>query len=303
MFPSSETNILKTLIFTAMALSAFAANSVLCRLALGSEAIDAGSFTSIRLISGSVTLFLILIVKKNINLRMTHGSWLSSMMLFVYAVTFSFAYITLDTGTGALILFGSVQTTMILLSVLYGNRLHISEWVGILVAFGGFIYLIFPGISTPSAFGFTLMSLSGIAWGVYTLRGRGSDDPLRDTAYNFFKTIPFILVLLLIVLGRGEGNVSSEGFYYAVVSGGLTSGVGYSIWYIALKGLTATQAAVVQLSVPVIAAAGGVVFVSEEVTLRLLIATVLILGGILLVVLGRYYFSEIKTQKKQVEAP
>lgn len=282
----------KTIIFTGLALIAFAANSVLCRLALGEEAIDASSFTIIRLLSGAIVLLAIISINKNKAGSSTRGSWSASLMLFLYAITFSFAYITLDTGTGALILFGSVQITMILLSLLSGNRLHLSEWMGVLIAFTGFVYLIFPELTTPSLTGFLLMTVAGIAWGIYTLKGRGSDNALMDTAYNFLRTFPLIAILIIITVK--DAHYSTEGILLAVLSGGIASGIGYTIWYIALGGLSATQAAVVQLSVPVIAALGGVIFVSEEVTLRLTVSASMILGGILIVVLGKYYFVQLR---------
>lgn len=209
-------------------------------------------------------------------------------MLFLYAITFSYAYISLDTGTGALILFGSVQITMILWSLISGTRLHFTEWAGVAIAFVGFVYLILPGVTTPSTVGFLLMTLAGISWGIYTLKGRGSKYPLMDTAYNFLRTMP--LVILLAIITVNNAHYSVEGILLAMVSGGITSGIGYTIWYIALGGLSSTQAAVLQLSVPVIAATGGVVLVSEAITFRLVISAALVLGGILVVVLGRTYF-------------
>lgn len=276
---------------TAAALIAFAANSVLCRLALGEDLIDAAGFSVLRLLSGALVLLLILKVNPNKNHRQAEskGSWFASLMLFVYAVAFSYAYMSLDTGTGALILFGAVQITIIFLSILSGNRLKLSEIVGVLIAFGGFVYLILPNITTPSINGFLLMSLSGVAWGVYTLKGRGSVSPLGDTAYNFFRSVPLVLVLAIITLK--DMQLSSEGVLLAVLSGGIASGVGYAIWYMALKGLSATVAAVVQLLVPVIAALGGVIFVSEAISIDLIVSGVLILGGIGVVVLGRYFAS------------
>lgn len=286
----------KTTILTGLALIAFAANSVLCRLALGNEAIDAASFTVIRLLSGAIVLFLIIrFTQKNTELS-TNGSWIASLMLFLYAITFSYAYISLDTGTGALILFGSVQITMILLSLISGTRLHYTEWAGVIIAFTGFVYLILPGVTTPSTVGFLLMAAAGVAWGIYTLKGRGSQNPLMDTAYNFFRTIP--LVILLTIITISHANYSSEGVLLALLSGGITSGIGYTIWYIALGGLSATQAAVLQLLVPVIAALGGVIFVSETITVRLTISAAMVIGGILMVVLGKYYFTQHKSDAK-----
>ncbi|MCH7506656.1 MAG: DMT family transporter [Proteobacteria bacterium] len=279
-----------------MALIAFAANSVLCRLALGEETIDAASFTVIRLLSGALVLLAILAFSNDKEASASKGSWSASLMLFVYAVAFSFAYISLDTGTGALILFGSVQITMILLSLVSGNRLHLSEWVGVIIAFTGFVYLVLPEVTSPSVMGFLLMIAAGIAWGMYTLKGRGSAHPLKDTAYNFLRTIPLVIILLVITIQ--DAHYSAAGVLLAVLSGGIASGIGYTIWYIALGGLSTTQAAVVQLSVPVIAAFGGVLFVSEAITARLTLSASMVLGGILLVVLGRFYFVQRKLNTK-----
>lgn len=286
----------KTTILTGLALIAFAANSVLCRLALKDEVIDAASFTIIRLLSGAIVLFLIIISTQKITRLSANGSWLASLMLFVYAITFSYAYISLDTGTGALILFGSVQITMILLSLIAGDRLHYIEWAGVIIAFTGFVYLILPGVTAPSPMGFMLMAAAGIAWGIYTLKGRGSQNPLMDTAYNFLRTIP--LVILLTIITVSNANYSSEGILLALLSGGITSGIGYTIWYIALGGLSATQAAVLQLLVPIIAAFGGVIFAAEAITGRLTISAAMVLGGILIVVLGKYYISQYKINAK-----
>jgi drug/metabolite transporter (DMT)-like permease len=275
------------MIFTCLALIAFAANSVLCRMALGEKTIDASGFTILRLLSGAIVLFIILKFKNKKNNNKSKGSWMASIMLFLYAITFSFAYLTLDTGTGALILFGSVQTTMILLSLISGDRLHITEWAGVTIAFLGFVYLILPAVTTPSVIGFLLMSVAGMAWGIYTLKGRSSESPMMDTAYNFIRSIPFIIILAILTIQNT--HYTSEGILLAVLSGGLASSIGYVIWYKALGGLSAVQAAVVQLLVPAIAAFGGVIFISEIITLRLALSALMILGGILSVVLGRYY--------------
>ena len=292
--------LIKTILFTVLALIAFAANSVLCRLALGENAIDASTFTIVRLLSGAIVLTVIISIgkikaKANSN-SSTKGSWPASIALFIYAITFSFAYVTLDTATGALILFGSVQITMILMSIFSGNRLHISEWFGMALAFTGFVYLILPGITTPSVIGFFLMTVSGIAWGIYTLKGRGSQNPIMDTAFNFLRTMPFVIILAVITIKYA--HYSSEGILLAVLSGSIASGIGYMIWYSALSGLSVTQAAVLQLLVPVIAAVGGVIFVSESISLRLTVSSAMILGGILMVVLGRYYYLQLKTVGK-----
>jgi drug/metabolite transporter (DMT)-like permease len=289
-------NATRTLKFIIFALIAFAANSVLTRLALGANTIDAPSYTVIRLLSGTLVLLTISKISNNKNGYSSKGSWFSSILLFLYAITFSFAFITLDTGTGALILFGSVQITMIILSLISGNRLHISEWLGVFISFAGFVHLVTPGVTTPSITGLLLMIVAGMAWGLYTLKGRDSDNPLADTTNNFLRTTPMVLVLAIITIHNA--HYSFEGIVLAILSGALASGIGYTIWYIALGSISATQAAVVQLSVPVIAALGGVVFASDAITLRLTLSALMILGGILLVVLGRYYFVQLKLEKK-----
>lgn len=279
----SNISLTKTLLFTGFALIAFAANSVLCRLALGEEAIDASSFTVVRLLSGIIMLLLILKISNSDQKSTSYGSWPAAFMLFLYAGAFSFAYITLDTGTGALILFGAVQLTMIFVALTKGDRLRISAWAGVLIAFSGLVYLVLPGVSAPSMIGFLLMTIAGIAWGVYTLIGKRSANPLADTALNFTKTLPFILILAIFTISNIQ--LSPKGVILAVMSGALASGIGYTVWYTALGGLSATQAAVVQLLVPVFAAAGGVVFISEAITLRLFISAFMILGGVTLVLI------------------
>ena len=294
---------MQIIVSTIFALLAFAGNSVLCRLALGTNAIDAASYTIIRLLSGIIVLIVAINLTKklrasqpNSNLNeSSKGSWLAATMLFIYAVTFSYGYISLDTGTGALVLFGAVQMTMILTSVILGNRLHFSEWSGLFIAFSGFVYLVIPSLTTPSLMGFFLMTISGIAWGFYTLTGRSSKNPLGDTAYNFLRTLPFVLVLLIFTFK--DSSISSEGVLLAVLSGAIASGAGYFVWYIALRELSVTQAAVVQLLVPIIAAIGGVIFTSELITLRLVESSVLVLGGILTVIIGRNYFVTSASKK------
>ena len=282
--PESGMHIAKPIALTTLALIAFAANSVLCRLALGGGTIDAVGFTSIRLLSGALVLLCILKLSDSTKTN-TKGSWSAAFMLFLYAATFSFAYLTLNTGTGALILFGSVQITMILRSLFSGNRLLPIEWMGVVTAFSGIVYLVLPGVTAPSLTGFSLMTSAGIAWGLYTLKGRDSTYPLSDTTYNFLRSMPFVIILALFFLKNAY--LTREGVLLAVISGGITSGIGYTLWYMALRGITATQAAVVQLSVPVIAGFGGVVFVSEQISLRLTFSALLTLGGILMVILGR----------------
>jgi drug/metabolite transporter (DMT)-like permease len=220
------------------------------------------------------------------------GSWLAGLMLFTYACSFSFAYNLLGAAMGALILFGVVQISMIGFSSLSGNRLHFIEWFGVVIAFIGFIYLVLPGLSAPPFLGVILMMLSGFAWAVYSLKGQQSSQALMDTAYNFLRTLPFVAVLTLLTFETA--HFSFEGILLAIASGGITSALGYILWYRALRDLSSTQAAVVQLLVPVITALGGIFFLSEILSTRLIIASILILGGILCVILGRYYFLTLR---------
>jgi drug/metabolite transporter (DMT)-like permease len=281
----------KIILLTILALLAFAGNSVLCRLALNDDVIDATSFTSIRLLSGVIFLLLLVAIRARKSISIKNGSWLSAFFLFLYAVAFSYAYISLDTGVGALILFGSVQVTMIAVGLVRGQSLLLVEWLGLLVAFSGLFVLLLPGASAPSFTGFILMAISGIAWGFYTLAGKGSQTPLVDTANNFLRTLPF--VVLLTVLAFDHVQISDQGIVLAIVSGTVTSGLGYAIWYSALRGLTVTQAAIIQLAVPIIAAIGGVIFSNEVITAKLLSASILVLGGVLVVIAGKHYIEKI----------
>ncbi len=283
---ASSPTVWRTLLLTSAALIAFAANSVLGRLALVEGAADAAGYTLIRLASGAAMLYIILRLRGVKGSPLRFGSWTGAGFLFLYAIAFSYAYISVETGAGAVILFGAVQLTMILYSLVMGERLHLTETAGLAIAFGGFLYLMLPGASAPPLGGFLLMALAGVAWGGYTLRGKGSATPLADTASNFIRTLPLLLVLGIVAISQLE--VTWYGAGLAVASGAITSGLGYSIWYAALAGLSATQAGVVQLLVPVIASLGGVLFVSEPLTSQLIIASLLILGGIGLVMNGRY---------------
>lgn len=276
----------KTVLLTVVALLAFAGNSVLCRLALKEGAMDAASFTAIRLSSGAAVLLLLVLLKnrKNLN-QLQQGSWLSGFSLFVYATGFSYAYLSLDTGTGALILFAAVQLTMIISELVSGRRLGSVECLGFSLAFIGLLVLLLPGAAAPSAAGFGLMAVSGVAWAYYTLAGRGSSDVLLDSSSNFLRALPFLIVLALFTLG--DINFSNYGALLAIASGVVASGLGYAIWYSALAGLTISQAAVVQLTVPIIAAGGGVLFSNELISVNLLIASSLVLGGVLLVILKK----------------
>ncbi len=208
-------------------------------------------------------------------------------MLFLYATTFSFAYVSLDTGIGALILFGAVQITMIMISLIKGTRLHVSEWLGVILAFSGFIYLVMPGLTAPSLTGFLLMATAGIAWGIYTVKGQASQNPVSDTTYNFLRTLPLVLILVMVTFPYAR--LSNEGILLAVLSGAITSGIGYAVWYMALRELSTSKAAVVQLCVPIIAAAGGILFAHETIPQRMLLASVMILGGILMVIMRKHF--------------
>lgn len=274
----------KTLVLTTLAMVAFAANSILCRLALGAGTIDAASFGTIRLASGAAMLTLVLAAGGKRN-PARHGDWTSALMLFGYVAFFSFAYLSLDAGTGALILFGAVQLTMFSAALAAGERFPALAWLGLALAASGLVYLVSPGLTAPPLAGAALMAVAGVAWGVYSLLGRGADDPLGATAGNFLRALP---LALLVSLGfAADFQATPTGVVLAVLSGAITSGLGYVIWYAALKGLSAASAATVQLSVPAIAAGGGVLMLGEPVTLRLVIASVLTLGGIAMVLLRR----------------
>lgn len=274
-----------TSIYTLIALIAFAGNSIFCRLALGEDKIDAAGFTIVRLLSGIVILMIIFLVRNRGLKSASKGSWRASFMLFMYAASFSFAYIYLDTGTGALILFGMVQITMILAGLAGGARLKPVEWIGSILAFSGFVYLVRPMLTTPSWLGSILMTAAGISWAGYTLAGKTSEHPADETAFNFLRTLPF--VLLLLAAGLKHISLSPEGVFLAIGSGTFASGIGYVLWYAALKGLSNTQAAVVQLLVPVFAAAGGIMFAGETLSFHLVFSAAVIISGILIVILAK----------------
>ncbi len=296
---------MKSFLLTLFALVAFAFNSILCRMALGKDEIDAASFTSIRLLSGAVVLLCLVgiarfcgspRVSKGDSLKLEDsplltrgllhsGNWPSAFFLFAYAVCFSFAYLGLTTGTGALILFGSVQMTMIAVSLVRGERPKILEWLGLFIAVGGLVYLVFPGLTSPPLLNSALMAAAGIAWGAYSLRGRSSQDPLADTMGNFVRSLPMIAVVAAVFYP--QIHLSNRGITLAFLSGAVASGVGYTIWYTALKFHAATRAAVLQLSVPVIAAVGGIVFLAETFSTRLLIAGIMIILGIGMTIFGK----------------
>ena len=266
----------RLVVLTSLTMMAFAGNSLLCRMALAETTIDAASFTTIRIASGALTLALLVLASGG--LRSMGGNWLSALALFAYAGGFSFAYTSLSAATGALLLFGAVQCTMISYGLFCGERLNLPQSMGVLVALGGLVGLLLPGLSAPPLVGAALMILAGVAWGVYSLRGRGASDALKETAGNFARAIPFALAVSVLGLEGLEFDPSGVGL--AILSGAVTSGLGYAIWYTVLPSLSAATAATVQLSVPVLAALGGVAFLSEPITLRLALASVAILGGV-----------------------
>lgn len=267
----------RTLALTLLAMLCFAGNSLLCRAALLHSSIDAASFTTIRIVSGALVLWLLLRVKR----APGKGNWISALALFMYAATFSFAYRTLSAGTGALLLFGAVQITMIGAGLKSGETLLKLQWLGLSLAITGLVVLLLPGLAAPPMLGALLMLCAGIAWGVYSLRGRGTGEPLQVTAGNFVRAALFAFVLS--AFNYRQLSVDIAGASYALASGALTSGVGYAIWYAALPQLNASSAATVQLSVPVIAAFGGALWLAELPSLRLIAASLAILGGIALV--------------------
>ena len=269
---------IKTVILTLLALTAFAANSIICRMALGGADIDPASFSTIRLASGAFALLVIVRLNRKESPIGHPGTWTSAAMLFLYAVSFSFAYVSLSVGTGALISFGAVQATMICAGLFKGERLHVLAWVGMFAAMSGVVYLVLPGLESPPLAGTALMVTAGVSWGVYSLRGFNVRHPIAVTSDNFLRSLPFALVVSLVMLSSLD--VTAKGLVWSVISGAITSGIGYVIWYAALQNLSTTRAATVQLFVPIIAAFGGVLFLSEQITLRLIFAAILIIGGV-----------------------
>jgi drug/metabolite transporter (DMT)-like permease len=278
---------LKTIVLTCLAMTAFAANSIFCRFALGDGAMDAGAFTLVRLVSGALALW-ILAGRNAFRPPVMDGRrpWAMPLMLAMYALFFSYAYVDLGVGTGALVLFGAVQATMIIAGVLAGERPGPVRVLGMATALIGLVYLVFPGLSAPSPLGAFLMTLAGISWGLYSLMGKQARDPVAATAFNFIWSVPIILAPVLFLSGFSPGKYfGGVGFWAAVLSGTLASGCGYVIWYAAIKGLSPARAASVQLTVPVIATVGGIFFLSEAFSIRLFIASAAILSGVALALL------------------
>lgn len=281
---------MRTALLTAAALVCFAANSILCRLALARDAIDPASFTGIRLASGALVLGLLALRPAQGTARSLFGasSWLSAAALFAYAAPFSYAYLSLGAAVGALVLFGVVQATMIGWGIARGQRPGPLVWLGLAIAMAGLVGLTAPGASAPDPIGVAAMAVAGAAWGVYTLRGRGSSiDPVRANAASFALTVPFAAILVAAsAIARGL-SASPRGALVAIASGAVASGIGYALWYAALRGLTVARAAVLQLLVPVLAAGGGILLLGEQASPRLIVAGAAILGGVAIAIRGR----------------
>jgi drug/metabolite transporter (DMT)-like permease len=272
---------LRISILTAVTLVSFAANSLICRMAFTRSEIDAASFTAIRVGAGALTLWLTVMVRQRPT-RST-GSWTSAMALFAYAGAFSWAYQSLTAGTGALLLFGAVQMTMVTTGLARGETFNARQWLTFVLALGGLVWLVLPGVSAPPIAGAGSMSIAGVAWGVYSLRGRGVQDPLAESAGNFIRaTVPAVIVM---AIGWRTVQIDRTGWALAFVSGAITSGLGYVVWYAVVRTLPATTAAIVQLSVPVIAAGAAVLLLNEEFTQRLFWSSSAVLGGIAGVIL------------------
>ena len=272
-----------TVLLTTVAMVAFAANSILCRLALGRGLIDAASFTTVRVISGAIILAVIIFGRRT--QRSAKANWGSVAALFIYMAFFSFAYLSLGAATGALVLFGAVQLTMFVVALQQGEHFSVPSWFGLALAAAGLVYLVSPGVTAPDPLAAVLMTIAGIAWGIYSLIGRSTLDPITATAYNFILSVPLVVGTSLLFVA--DLAISLAGILLAAASGAIASGIGYVIWYAALRGLNATSAATVQLSVPVIAAIGGVVLLAEDLTPRLVIASAATLGGVAIVLLQR----------------
>jgi len=279
---------LRTLSLTMVAMTFFAANSLLTRLALREGEIDAGSFTAVRIFAGTAMLALIVTGRQGgISAIRNNGSLRAALALYGYATTFSFAYLSLDAGTGALILFGAVQITMLAVGIVRGERPQLMEWIGLCLAFGGLVYLVSPGLTAPSPIGVASMAASGAAWGCYSLAAKRIRASTAATAGNFARATPMAAVTLAVIWATLPTHASWIGLGLAAISGALTSGVGYVIWYVALKGLRTSRAAIVQLTVPVVSAGAGVLLLDEQMTWRLVLASLSVLGGVALALLGK----------------
>jgi drug/metabolite transporter (DMT)-like permease len=272
-----------TIAYTVMALVAFAANSILCRMALREGVVDPATFSTVRFASGA-TMLLVVAARTRRPFFPLSGSWVAAIALAIYALPFAFAYTQLSAGTGALIMFGCVQVTMLVAALSAGERPHVVQWLGLVVALAGLVNLVFPGLDAPSPLGAALMATAGVCWGVYSLLGREAANPLLQNTGNFVRAVPLIAAASVFAMPRM--HIEPRGAVLSIASGALASGLGYVVWYAAVRGLTAVRASVVQLAVPLIAAGGGVLLLSETVTLRLLSSTVLVLGGITMATVG-----------------
>jgi len=268
---------------TLFALLAFASNSILCRMALRGLHIDPASFTTVRLLAGAVTLWMLVQIRGRT--RRVAGSWSGALALLAYAITFSLAYVALPAGTGALLLFGAVQVIMIASGFAAGERINSRVALGWLLAVAGLILLLLPGIAAPPTLQALSMLAAGVAWGIYSLKGRGSTDALADTAGNFVRSVPGVLVISALMWSQRSAD--AEGIALAAASGAISSGLGYAAWYTALPKLGAIAGANAQLSVPVLATLGGVVLFAEPITARLLVSSLLVLGGTAVAIRGR----------------
>jgi drug/metabolite transporter (DMT)-like permease len=284
---------LRIAVLTLLTMVAFASNSLLCRAALRDTSIDPASFTFFRIFSGAIALWLIMNLRRSTPSR--EGNWISAFALFGYAAAFSFAYVDLSAGTGALLLFGAVQATMILWGLRKGERLDAVQIVGLATALIGLVLLVLPGISAPRFISSVLMLGAGVAWGIYSLRGKNAADAITATTGNFLRAVPFAALVSLIMLSKV--HLDTLGIIYAVISGAITSGIGYVMWYTALPNLKAVTAATVQLGVPVLAATGGILFLNEPITSRYFIASVAVIGGITMVVFEKRRASRTENQK------
>jgi drug/metabolite transporter (DMT)-like permease len=275
---------MQTAALTSAALFAFAANSLLCRSALAPRLIDPTSFTTVRIVSGALTLYALvkLLPSRGDASPAARGNWTSAIALFVYAIAFSLAYVRIGAGVGALVLFGTVQITMVSWGLATGERPHLGEWMGLALAVLGLAMFMLPGAHAPDPAGTALMIVAGVGWGVYSLRGRKSSRPLLTTADNFVRAVPFALAASAIALGAA--SATAPGVALAVASGAIASGLGYCLWYLALPRHTATRAALVQLLVPIIAAFGAIVLLGESITLRLLGGGSVVVAGVALAI-------------------
>lgn len=302
MFEMTQPTFIKITALTLLSIIAFSANAVICRWALDHQLIDPMSFTSLRLGSAALVLFLVMAwfaIRKSQTIKTDQsrslnnqpvgkGSWRAAVILFIYTITFSYGYVSISTATGALLLAGVVQLTILGYAVRSGEKLHLAEWIGVALALIGLLYLVYPKLATPSWWGLLLMTISSFAWGLYTINGRKSLNPLADTAFNFYRTLPMVFVASIVIISLSEAVfITPKGFLLAIISGGITTGLGYILWYSALPKISSSMASASQLLVPLFAAFAAVWLIDEPINLTFIIAAILMLGGLGLVVHGR----------------